>query len=128
MEVVNASVLQLCNYEVLNLLKEIKGKHKKNSQSQLATITYETTKYLEDKPCSSQTVESVRNYLKAFLEHQIPLSKAEKLMFVNNPPTTPLEIQLVVEESEERLSDKQVDHLLQISSELFGEKSAETSD
>ncbi|EEB14701.1 conserved hypothetical protein [Pediculus humanus corporis] len=127
MEVVNPNALQLSNFEVFNLLRQIKGQHKKNSQSQLATITYETTKYLEDKPCASQSEESVQQYLKAFLEHQIPLSKAEKLMFVNNPPTTPLEIQLVVEESEERLTDNQVESLVQITCEVFGEKPQENS-
>lgn len=50
---------------------------------------------MEDKPCANQSAESIQNFLKSLLQQQLQLSKAEKLMLINNPPTTPLEIQLV---------------------------------
>lgn len=34
---------------------------------------------------------------------------------INEPPTLPLHIQLIVEDSEERLTDTQVDELIQLS-------------
>lgn len=34
---------------------------------------------------------------------------------LNDPPSLPLHIQLIVEDSEERLSDTQVDELIQLS-------------
>lgn len=61
--------------------------------SQLATITYQTIKYLEDTPCMKQTPEKIREFLKAM--ERFKLTKAEKLALLNICPTTPLEIQLV---------------------------------
>nr|CAD7407376.1 unnamed protein product [Timema poppensis] len=84
----------------------------------------ETIKYLQDTPCNLQTPEMIHKFLKALEPYK--LTKAEKLLLLNNPPKTPLEIQLVrkcneqgfasviVEESEERLSDEQVEELLQL--------------
>ncbi|PSN46686.1 DNA-directed RNA polymerase III subunit RPC9 [Blattella germanica] len=113
MGTVNPNAAVLSNYEVLTLLQELRGQQKRsNTRSQLATITYETIKYLQDTPCSQQSPEIIRNFLKAL--EPFKLTKAEKVMLLNNPPTTPLEIQLMVEESEERLTDEQVEALLQI--------------
>ncbi|XP_069689139.1 DNA-directed RNA polymerase III subunit RPC9 isoform X2 [Periplaneta americana] len=113
METINANAATLSNYEVLTLLKELRGQQKRsNTRSQLATITYETIRYLQDTPCNQQSEEMIKNFLKAI--EPFKLTKAEKVMLLNNPPTTPLEIQLMVEESEERLTDEQVEQLLQI--------------
>nr|CAD7461816.1 unnamed protein product [Timema tahoe] len=110
---INANAATLSNYEVLTLLQELRGSQKRtNNQSQLATITYETIKYLQDTPCNLQTPEMIHKFLKALKPYK--LTKAEKLLLLNNPPKTPLEIQLIVEESEERLSDEQVEELLQL--------------
>lgn len=42
------------------------------------------------------------------------LSKSETLMMVNDPPTTALHIQLLVDDSEERLTEDEVAQLLEI--------------
>lgn len=113
METVNANAAILSNFEVFNLLQEVRSQQKRsNTGSQLATITYETIRYLQDTPCSHQSEETVHKFLKAL--QPFKLTKAEKVMLLNNPPTTPLEIQLMVEESEERLTDEQVEQLLRI--------------
>lgn len=113
METVNANAAILSNFEVFSLLQEVRSQQKRsNTGSQLATITYETIRYLQDTPCSHLSEETVHNFLKAL--QPFKLTKAEKVMLLNNPPTTPLEIQLMVEESEERLTDEQVEQLLQI--------------
>ncbi|RZC32572.1 DNA-directed RNA polymerase III subunit RPC9, partial [Asbolus verrucosus] len=97
-------------------LQKIKDSRKKH-KGQLATITYETLRYLENTPCSQQTPESIAQCLKAL--EPFNLNKNEKLMLINSPPTTALEIQLMIEESEERLSEEQVEQIVQIMVEYF---------
>jgi len=53
----------------------------------------QTTKYLKDSPSGLQTAENVQECLKALLPFK--LTKAEKLMIINNAPRTPVEIQVV---------------------------------
>jgi len=116
MEIVNNHPATLSNFEVMTILHTIKSGSKKN-KGQLATITYETLRYLENTPCKHQLGESIALCLKKL--EPFKLSKNEKLMIINNPPRTALEIQLMIEESEERLSQEQVDELLQIMNEHF---------
>ncbi|XP_028160966.1 DNA-directed RNA polymerase III subunit RPC9-like [Ostrinia furnacalis] len=47
------------------------------------------------------------------------LTKTEKLMMVNTPPRTELEIQLIVQESEERLSEEDVRKIISLSNEFL---------
>lgn len=54
---------------------------------------FQTIQYLQDTPCSHQSPEIIHNFLKAL--EPFKLTKAEKVMLLNSPPTTPLEIQLV---------------------------------
>ncbi|XP_044253808.1 DNA-directed RNA polymerase III subunit RPC9 [Tribolium madens] len=111
MEIVNANSATLSNFEVMKHLQRIKDSRKKH-KGQLATITYETLRYLENTPCAQQTPESIVECLKDL--EAFNLNKNEKLMLINSPPTTALEIQLMIEESEERLSEEQVEQILQI--------------
>lgn len=73
-------------------LQKIKDKRHKN-RGQLATITYETLRYLENSPCKEQTSTAIANCGRDLQCYR--LTKAEKLMIINHPPKTPLEIQLV---------------------------------
>ncbi|VDI24194.1 DNA-directed RNA polymerase III subunit RPC9-like [Mytilus edulis] len=116
MEVKNDNSAILSNYEVLQLLSDIhtgRGQIKPNKhQKNLATITYETVKYLENTPCKNQSPELIQNImtdLQAF-----NLTKAEKLQILNQCPTSAVEIQLIIEESEERLTEDQIYQLLEI--------------
>ncbi|XP_035691818.1 DNA-directed RNA polymerase III subunit RPC9-like [Branchiostoma floridae] len=115
MEVVNDQAAMLSNYEVFSLLKEIesKGKKKKSrAQQNLATITYETLKYLSNTPCTLQNPEMVAEFMEALGPYN--LTKAEKLQLLNHRPSSAVEIQLIIEESEERLTEEQIDELLQL--------------
>lgn len=116
MEVVNENSAMLSNFEVYGLLTDIqagRGQNKPNKhQQQLATITYETIKYLETKPCKHQSEESITEFMKEL--QSLNLTKAEKVQILNLCPTTAVEIQLIIEESEERLTEEQIYKLLDI--------------
>ncbi|KAI5641711.1 RNA polymerase rpb4 domain-containing protein [Phthorimaea operculella] len=113
METIKANTAFLCNYEVMQILQELKDntqkKHKR--EGSLATVTYETVHYLQDTECKKQNAQSIQKFLEAM--KQFKMTKTEKLMMVNTPPRTELEIQLIVQESEERLSEEEVKKIIE---------------
>ncbi|XP_049867607.1 DNA-directed RNA polymerase III subunit RPC9-like [Pectinophora gossypiella] len=117
METIKANAAFLCNYEVMQILQELKDntqkKHKR--EGSLATVTYETVHYLQDTECKNQSAQAIQNFLEAMKKFK--LTKTEKLMMVNTPPRTELEIQLVVQESEERLTEEEVKNIIEIVNE-----------
>lgn len=69
---------------------------------------------MENTPCKEQSQENIENFIveaKKFGR----LTKSEILTMVNDPPTIALHIQLIVEDSEERLTETQVDELIELS-------------
>lgn len=120
MPVTQDKVLLMSNYEVLQLLRQANADFKKNrpkdwkgKKSNLATILYESLKYLEDGPCNiiekDETVTSMLNELKQF-----ELTKSEKLELINHLPSSLVELQLLIEENEERLTEEQMSTILEV--------------
>lgn len=90
---VNENSAYLSNFEVLNLLKGIKENKSKKNVSELATVTYETIRYLEGTPCPNQNPDKIKTFLKQV--EKFKLTKCEKLMIVNTVPKSFIEIQCV---------------------------------
>lgn len=67
MEVKDSRSALLSNFEVYQLLQEArtqcKKQPKKEQKKNLATVVYETSKYLDSTPCKSQTVDCVQRFL-----------------------------------------------------------------
>lgn len=130
MELICESSALISNYEVYNLLLDVQAgrngqsKPTKN-QTHLATVTYETIKYLEKTMCKYQNSDAI----KSFIAHLAPfnLTKAEKLQLLNQRPTTAVEIQLLIEESEERLTENQVYQLLEVVAKYLPDGSPDVS-
>ncbi|KAL4236937.1 hypothetical protein ACF0H5_005323 [Mactra antiquata] len=114
MEVKNDKSAMLSNYEVLNLLSDMhKGQNKQSKmQTNLATISYEITQYLENMACSKQSPEVIGSFMKAL--EPFNFTKAETLQLLNLRPKSAVEIQLIIEESEERLTEEQIYEVLDI--------------
>lgn len=63
-------------------------------QNQLASITYQTIRYLENTSCKTQSPEKIKDFLRTM--EPFKLTKCEILTLLNVCPKTPLEIQLVI--------------------------------
>uniref|UniRef100_A0A023FA21 DNA-directed RNA polymerase III subunit RPC9 n=1 Tax=Triatoma infestans TaxID=30076 RepID=A0A023FA21_TRIIF len=115
MEVKQADAGSLCNCEVLSLLNECKESIGIGSKAgnQFATILYEASQYLQNN-LDGQTEQDVKNLLTALLHFPVSLTHDEKLMIVNTPPRTPLELSVIVHNYDERLTEQQVEKLLTI--------------
>ena len=118
MEVSNKHTALLCNKEVITVLQSYANdqQKRKRSDQNLRTITYETLQYLTETPAAVQTSESIEDVLRSL--SSFSLTKAEKLQLINLRPTTAVEISLIVEESEERVSEEEIEKILDIVSRL----------
>lgn len=112
MEVLDDNNGHLSNSEVLNILTEGKDAKKRKEPKNLATIRYETVSYLEDTPCKKQNSTIIGNFLKEINDKAFRLTKSEKLEILNQRPTNLIELQLLVEESEERFSEDAMNEIL----------------
>merc|ERR1711913_99137 len=101
------------------------GKEKKKKiNKSLLTVTLETLSWMENSPSSVQTNEDIQNFCQALAEYcaqnkntegqTLSLSKHEVVQLINHRPASAVEIQLLLERSEERLSESQVYDILEI--------------
>ncbi|NP_001136339.1 CGRP receptor component isoform X1 [Nasonia vitripennis] len=120
MEVLKECSAYLSNYEVLDILQSIKSNKKQKALNQLATITYQTIRYLEDTPCKKQSPEKINSFLQAL--EPFKLTKCEKLTLLNQCPKNALELQLIIEDSEDRLTEEQFEALLKVIAEHLDEE------
>ncbi|VDM52791.1 unnamed protein product [Angiostrongylus costaricensis] len=109
MEVLNGQVTLLTNFEVLQVLNTIKKEEDEKSKSDkskhLWTLIYETTKYLKTTPAAVQNTESIEKLIEEVSPYK--LTAAETLQLINLRPSTTAEVQLIVEESEERMKTEE---------------------
>ena len=149
MEVLNKNVAFLSNSEVNELLKQTKEDltakltKKKQQKAQnvdadsasninidkhLPTIVYESLRYLEKTPCAHQTADAVRQFLRKLKDSEFKLTKVERLQIVNHQPKTAVELQVLIEDAEERFTIDQIDKLLEfISDNLPAETGSDLS-
>jgi len=126
MEVVKLCSAPVCNSEVVHFLREKKNllptKKKAVHGSQAATVVLETLNHLEKfESTTDLTPERVDSFQKRLEENNLQLSDREKLHLINLCPTTLVEIQVLIDDSEERFSEDQFNLLLDIvQSELLG--------
>lgn len=134
MEILNKNTAFLSNCEVFGLLQQTKedlarkvlAKKSKNNTNltdsqqinvdkHLPTVVYESLRFLEKTPCAQQTPEVIRNFLLKLDAHpgRFKLTKIEKLQLLNHRPASAVELQVVIEDSEERFTLEQMDELLE---------------
>ena len=133
MEILDARATTLTNYEALRFLKELKaaigskkqekGKPKVKVNKSLLTVTLEAIKTLEDSPAGLQEEHHVREMALQLgdlcREQNINLTKYELVQLANLRPISAVDIQLLIENSEERLNDQQVEEVLRVVGETL---------
>lgn len=68
---------------------------------------------MQETPCKNQSAETIKNLMESLLPFN--LTKAEKLQLLNLRPSSLVELQLIVEELDERLkSEEEIENLLSV--------------
>lgn len=132
MKVLEVRSALLTNYEVNAHLEELtalqdsmlkKGNYSSALESEnLRTVQFELKQYLADQPCQTITPESLLSLLRALKEGDFGLTKAEKLMILNQVPGNEAEISVLLEEYGDRFSEEQRVQLLSTIEECLGRR------
>merc|ERR1712013_177673 len=100
-----------------------KGKPKTKVNKSLLTVTLEAIKTLEETAAGQQEEHHVREMALQLgdlcREQNISLSKHELVQLANLRPQSAVDIQLLIENSEERLNDQQVEEVLRVVGETL---------
>ncbi|KAI6216317.1 hypothetical protein M3Y99_01826600 [Aphelenchoides fujianensis] len=114
MEVKNARCTFLTNQEVLVLLKEANQavRPKNESLQQHKTVLYESIKYLEATPAAQQSEANVRALMKEM--QKFKMTPAELLQVVNLRPRNLVDIEMILEECDERYTEEQTAEMLDL--------------
>lgn len=135
MKVLKARDKFLCNYEVLEFLREIKDKHgwsfdesendrKKNRKRYTAcgvgleVMTRDLLSYLEKEPCAEiGSIEKLSELMKYLNNYE--LVKVEKLLIVNCLPRSMVHLCTLVEECDQRFDEETCNEITNKITELF---------
>jgi len=120
----NFEVLEILNQHQISEKEKAKNKRKPvKSDEALNTVTLETVNYLKRTPASKQNTESVTKFVTEIKNHSdgAKLLPNEILQFINLSPTKPVELNLLVEDIEERIEEDNVDTLCELVETHFGE-------
>ena len=134
MKVLNDNVGALSNFELAELLKQ-QAQERSETESRLPlpgarrgassnAVTWQAQQevaeqiltYLEQTECMGQTRESIITFTTAVAKFN--LTQAEMISLVNTAPRSRVEVYLIIEECEERLSPDSVAELLQLCNRL----------
>ncbi|KAH8256719.1 hypothetical protein KR038_011459, partial [Drosophila bunnanda] len=110
---INPTFSYLTNLEVMQILQKIKSTKKKFGMRNLATAL----QYLEETPCKTQTREAIINYVKDLSSYR--LKSHEVLQMVNDPPTSALHTQLLIDDNKAPLTDEENEKIIQLSYKHF---------
>ena len=83
-----------------------------SSQQSAVLLSEQVLAYMEKAGCAFQSRETILEFMEAVKPFK--LTRMECLALVNTPPCSIVEIHLLVEECEERLSQEKVKDLLQL--------------
>ncbi|KAJ3298728.1 hypothetical protein HK104_010365 [Borealophlyctis nickersoniae] len=124
MEVVELRSALLSNAEVFMFLKELEahrkdpghGRHHTQFHNEdfqdLKTVEYEVLSCLQKTPCKVQDAPQITSFMDAMTSFD--LTKAEKLMLLNLRPKSAVELNVIIEECEDRLTEAQQNALLEV--------------
>lgn len=111
----------LTNAEVLDHLNEAKASARLEN---LQTIIVEIQAYLRERPAGNpeepQTAENIAEFVRHIREQKIQLEKAEIFQIINAAPTSMPVLFCLIEEADIRLSEDQLQLILDLSQKYLG--------
>jgi len=112
MKVLNDNEGLVTNFEVNQILQQnLKGQTEDDKDSPESSFEQQVLKYFQYTTITNQTAEKLQICIKSLQNYE--LTKAEVLQVLNLHPTTEVEVNLIIEECAERISDEKTLQLLQ---------------
>jgi DNA-directed RNA polymerase subunit F len=123
MEVISTNNSILCNSEVFKLLQE-KRTQRPGIGSNLElqsreNIEIKLLKYFEEYASRDLNMETVGLFINELTQANISFTKAEYMVLLNHLPQSAVEIYLIIEECAERLTDDQVQLIIDCIQKYF---------
>ncbi|XP_026689155.1 LOW QUALITY PROTEIN: DNA-directed RNA polymerase III subunit RPC9-like [Diaphorina citri] len=120
---------ELSNLELNLLVSELKNSNNSQlkSNSNLATLVYELSQYFnENETITSPNLVQLLTELNTSFPQK--LTKNEKLMIVNILPDTLLQLVLIIKDCEERLTEQEIQSLLELINQFVKTPEADAVD
>ncbi|XP_071724483.1 uncharacterized protein [Rutidosis leptorrhynchoides] len=113
MKILEANAGALTNFEVLEFLRA-RGASKDSTRivAPIAPSEYQVYDYLDASPATSQTKEKIEEFMERCKTFN--LAKAEVLNIINTRPSAVVDIDPIIEQCQDRFSEKQVDELVDL--------------